>query len=365
MTATVVSTTQGATNQPASGQDIVRAAIRQVTEGGTLTFDQAASAMDAIMTGEATGAQIGSLMTALRMRGETDDEIAGFARTMRKHALTVPLATSEPIVDTCGTGGDGANTFNISTAAAFVVAGAGVRVAKHGNRAMSSRCGSADVLEGLGVRIDLNPQAVGACIDEIGIGFMFAPVFHPAMRFAGPARREIGIRTVFNILGPLTNPAGARHQVVGVANANLSEKVARVLALLGTAHSLVVHSDDGLDELSISSVNLVNDVHANGSSDVRTYRLSAEELGLETAPLDALRGGDVTTNSGLVRDLLNRRPGPHRSIVVLNAGAALYAADAVDSIQEGVRRAGESIDSGAALHKLTKLVEMSNRLASA
>ncbi len=225
-----------------NGQDVIREAIRLVTDGERLSRKQAAAAMDAVMTGSATGSQIGSLMTALRMRGETDDEIAGFAESMRRHALTVPLQYDGPVVDTCGTGGDGANTFNISTAAAFVVAGAGVKVAKHGNRAMSSRCGSADVLEGLGVRIDLQPGDVATCIDEVGMGFMFAQVFHPAMRFAGPTRKEIGIRTVFNLLGPLTNPAGAQHQVVGVPDCRAAMKIARVLALLGTKHAVVVCS---------------------------------------------------------------------------------------------------------------------------
>lgn len=349
----------------ANGQDVIRNAIRLVTEGQMLTRQQAAAAMDSVMSGAATDAQIGSLMTALRMRGETDDEIAGFAETMRRHALSVTLRQGGPVVDTCGTGGDGANTFNISTAAAFVVAGAGIRVAKHGNRAMSSRCGSADVLEGLGVRIDLKPEAVAACIDEVGIGFMFAQVFHPAMRFAGPARREIGIRTVFNLLGPLTNPAGARHQVVGVPTCDTAKKVARVLALLGTAHAVVVCSNDGLDELSISSENLVHDVVVNGQVDVNSYSLSAESVGLARAPLSAVRGGTVQQNAAVVRDVLDGVHGAARSITLLNAGAALYAADAAPSIRDGVGLAAESIDSGAAQAKLDALIAVTQRLSVA
>lgn len=341
----------------------VREAIQKVVDGGTLTRAEAAAAMDAIMTGEASSAQIGALVTALRMRGETEEEIAGFAESMRRHALPVPRATSDALVDTCGTGGDGAHTFNISTAAAFVVAGAGVRVAKHGNRAMTSRCGSADVLEGLGVRVDLAPEAVARCIDEVGIGFMYAPVFHPAMRHAGPARKEIGIRTVFNLLGPLTNPAAAQHQIVGVADAAVADKLARVLGLLGTRHALVVHSRDGLDELSISAPTRVSEVRVNGGVEVRRYELVPEEVGLPTAPLSAVRGGDVEDNVAIIRHVLGGGNGPARAITLLNAAAALYAADAVGSIAEGVQVATESIDSGAAAAKLTELAALSHRLA--
>ncbi|HEU5424672.1 MAG TPA: anthranilate phosphoribosyltransferase, partial [Nitrolancea sp.] len=319
-----------------AGQEIIRAAIRTVAEGALLSRAEAAGAMDAIMSGAATGAQIGALMTALRMRGESDEEIAGFAEAMRGHALRVEPSHAGPVVDTCGTGGDGAHTFNISTTAAFVVAGAGVPVAKHGNRAASSRCGSADVLEALGVRIDLAPEAVARCIDEAGIGFMFAQVFHPAMRFAGPARAEIGIRTVFNILGPLTNPAGARHQVVGVPTPAVGEKVARVLGLLGTNHALVVHSGDGLDELGLSAPNQISEVRSNGSVSVRTYELRASDVGLEAATVEAIRGGDAEDNAALVRHVLGGGNGAPRAVTLLNAGAALYAADAVDSIPAGI-----------------------------
>ncbi|MGA7670111.1 MAG: anthranilate phosphoribosyltransferase [Nitrolancea sp.] len=346
----------------ANGEAAIREAIRLVADGHILTRLQAASAMDAIMSGLATNSQIGALMTGLRIRGETDDEIAGFAETMRRHALPVPIKYLGPVVDTCGTGGDGANTFNISTAAAFVVAGFGVRVAKHGNRAMSSRCGSADVLEGLGVRIDLGPNAVAECIDEVGIGFMFAQVFHPAMRFAGPVRKEIGIRTAFNLLGPITNPAGAQHQVVGVPNCAAAERIARVLAMLGTRHAVVVCSNDGLDEFSISSENLVHDVTVNGKVDVKSYTLTAAEMGLTPAPLSEVRGGTVEDNSRVVRNVLNGVEGATRSITLLNAGAALYAADAAGSIREGVALAAESIDSGAAAAKLDQLIDVTRRL---
>lgn len=344
---------------------MVKEAISKVVEGEVLSREEAAAAMDTIMSGEATGSQIGALLTALRMRGETEEEIAGFAEVMRRHALRVPLASSEPVIDTCGTGGDASRTFNISTVTAFVVAGAGVRVAKHGNRAMTSRCGSADVLEGLGVRIELSPEAVGRCIDEVGIGFMYAPLFHPAMRFAGPTRREIGIRTVFNILGPLTNPAGARHQIIGVSNPQVALKMARVLGLLGTQHALVVHALDGLDELSISGPSAVNDVRVNGSIDLRSYEIDAVDFGLTRAPLDAVRGGTVEDNVALIRGILAGEDGAPRAITLLNAAAALYAADRVDSIQAGVAVAAESIDSGAAAAKLDALVALSNRLVEA
>lgn len=344
---------------------MIQTAIQKVVEGETLTRQESAGAMDAIMTGEATGAQIGSLVTALRMRGESHEEIAGFVDSMRRHALRVPLDDGAPVVDTCGTGGDGSHTFNISTTAAFVVAGAGVRVAKHGNRAMSSRCGSADVLEGLGIRIALSPEQVGQCISEAGIGFMFAQVFHPAMRYAAPARREIGVRTVFNILGPLTNPAGAQHQVVGVANAQLAEKIAGVLGVLGTTHSLVVHSRDGLDELAISAENFVSDVRANGSDNLKNYTVTAVDLGLEPAPLESIQGGSVEDNVAILRHVLGGGDGATRTVTVLNAAAAIYAADAAPSIQDAVALAVESIDSGAAMARLEDLQRLTSRMGEA
>ena len=344
---------------------MIRQAIEKVVDGETLTRVEAAAAMDAIMSGEATPSQIGALITALRMRGETDEEIAGFAESMRRHGLRVPLPEGYRVVDTCGTGGDGANTFNISTAAAFVVAGAGVPVAKHGNRAMSSRCGSADVLEGLGARVDLGPEAVAQCIDEVGIGFMFAPVFHPAMRFAGPTRKEIGIRTVFNVLGPLTNPAGAQYQVVGVANADLADKVARVLGLLGTTHALVVHSHDGLDELSVAATNTVSDVRVNGTVTVETYEVLMDEVGVQPGSLEDLRGGTATENAALIRAILDGEAGAPREVTILNAAAALYAADAAESMRNAVDLARQSLDSGAARARLDAFVALTNRLGGA
>ena len=237
---------------PAPDWDIKRT-IQAVVEGRELSTEEATAAMDAIMSGGVTPAQIGALVTALRMRGETVEEIVGFATAMRRHALQVDVALDgQPLVDTCGTGGDASGSFNISTTAAFAIAGAGVRVAKHGNRAVTSRCGSADLLEGLGVAIELSPEAVARCVDEVGIGFMYAPAFHPAMRFVGPARREIGIRTVFNILGPLTNPAGARHQLVGVGHPEIAQKLAQVLARLGSERAVLVHAEEGLDEIGIA-----------------------------------------------------------------------------------------------------------------
>lgn len=344
---------------------MIKVAIQKVVEGEMLSRAEAAGAMDAIMSGEATPSQIGALVTALRMRGETEEEIAGFAETMRQHALRVPLAGAEPVVDVVGTGGDRSHTFNISTTAAFVVAGAGVRVAKHNNRAMTSRCGSADVLEALGVRVDLGPEAVGRCIDEIGIGFMFAQIFHPAMRFAGPSRREIGIHTVFNILGPLTNPAAAPYQMIGVSNPVIAGKMARVLGLLGTTHALVVHSHDGLDELSISAASTINEVRVNGSFDLRSYDIEPGELGLSGAPLSEVGGGDAEDNAAIIRHVLSGGNGATRAITLLNAAATLYAADHVPSIREGLVVAAESVDSGAAAAKLQALAELSNRLATA
>lgn len=340
----------------------IKEAIQKVVDGGTLTRDEAAAAMDAMMLGEASAAQIGALITALRMRGETEEEIAGFAEAMRRHALPIAVP-HDAVVDIVGTGGDGVPTFNISTTASFVVAGAGVPVAKHGNRAMSSRCGSADVLEGLGIRVDLPPEAVAQCIDQVGIGFMFAQTFHPAMRFAASPRREIGIRTIFNILGPLTNPAGAQHQMIGVAHPEVAEKMARVLALLGTTHALVVHSRDGLDELSISASSTVTDVRANGAVSLEQYEVDPEELGLPRAPISAVLGGSVEDNVAITRHVLDGGDGAPRAITLLNAAAALYAADVVPSIQEGIALAAESIDSGAAAAKLAELAALSNRLA--
>jgi anthranilate phosphoribosyltransferase len=335
----------------------IRDAIIALVAGRDLSQAQAASAMEEIMTGEATPAQIGAFLTALHLKGETDAEIAGMAEVMRLKAT--PVYVDGPVADTCGTGGDGSHTFNISTAAAFVAAGAGLTVAKHGNRAMSSVCGSADVLEGLGVKIDLDADGVARCLREAGIGFMFAPKFHPAMRFAGPVRREIGIRTAFNILGPLTNPARARHQVLGVAAAPLAEKLARALSRLDTTHALVVHGDGGVDELSLSGPSVIYDVRAG--QEPRRYTLAPEELGLQRAAPEALRGGDVAANTAIVRAVLDGGDaGPRRDVVLLNAAAALVAGDKAPDLAAALPLARASIAEGRALERLARLVAASN-----
>ncbi len=338
--------------------------IQAVVEGQTLTRDEARAAMEIIMNGEASPAQIGSFLMGLRMRGETDDELAGFAEVMRAKAVRVPLNIDEPVVDTCGTGGDGAHTFNISTTAAFVVAGAGVKVAKHGNRAATSRCGSADVLEGLGVRIEMAPEQVAEAIDRVGIGFMYAPAFHPAMRFAGPVRREIGVRTVFNLLGPITNPAGAQHQVIGVPTAEAASRLARVLGLLGSKHALVVHAHEGLDEIGVGGGTTVAEMLMRESAWVTTYDVTPEQYGFERRERDAVRGGSVADNVEIVNAVLAGERGAHRDIVLLNAGAALYAADLVPNIATGIQTATESIDSGAARERLDALVSLTTRMSA-
>lgn len=337
---------------------MIRDAIIDVVAGRSLTRAEAAAAMDEMMSGDATGAQFGAFLTALRMKGESVEELTGFAQVMRDKVTRVVV--DRPVVDTCGTGGDNAGTFNVSTAAAFVVAAAGVSVAKHGNRAMSSQCGSADVLEALGVKIDLPAEGVAACIREVGLGFMFAPLYHPAMRHAVAPRREIGIRTVFNILGPLTNPAGAQTQVLGVPDPALPEKMARVLQALGCRHALVVHGRDGVDEISLAGPTLVAEVKGDS---LKTYEVRPADFGLTESPLDAIRGGDAATNAAMIRAIFDGQTGPSRDIVVLNAAAALVAGEAVGSIGEGVKLAGDVIDRGAAREKVEALSAVSQRLA--
>lgn len=334
----------------------IRDHIIQAVRGKDLSQAEAAEAMEEIMTGAATPAQIAAFLTALHLKGETEAEIAGMAQVMRDKAT--PVHFDGPVLDTCGTGGDASGTFNISTTAAFVASGAGAVVAKHGNRAMSSACGSADVLEGLGVNIELDAEGVARCLRSAGIGFMFAPKFHPAMRYAGPVRREIGIRTAFNILGPLTNPARARHQVLGVANAGLAEKLARALARLDTAHALVVHGHGGLDELALSGPNIVYEVRAG--HDPQRFDLSAGDLGLAAAPRDAVLGGDVAANVATLRAILGGDDtGPKRDIVLLNAAAALVAADIAPDLRAGVELARQSLSSGAARARMERMVAAS------
>jgi anthranilate phosphoribosyltransferase len=341
---------------------MIKEAIQRVVAGERLSKDDAAAAMDVIMSGEADPAQIGALVTALAMRGETEEEIAGFAESMRRHARKVELPDGANAVDVVGTGGGGPSTFNISTASAIVGAGAGVKVAKHGNRAITSKCGAADVLEGLGVKIDLEPDGVAECIQQAGVGFMMAPVFHPAMRHAGGPRRAIGIRTIFNVLGPLTNPAGVRHQILGVSDPEIARKLARVVEILGSDHVLVVNAEDGLDELSISAPTTIHEVRRKGGPSRESYTLQPEDVGLDPAPLTDIMGGDVKRNVEMVRGVLEGEPGPSRTVTLLNAGAAIYAADHAPSISAGVRMAEESIDSGSARATLEKLIAISNRL---
>jgi anthranilate phosphoribosyltransferase len=336
---------------------MIKEAIGMLVSGHSLTMQQAAQVMEETMTGEVTPAQLGAFVTALRLKGETVDEIAGLARTMR--AKAVPVTIAEPVVDTCGTGGDGSATFNISTAAAFVAAGGGLKVAKHGNRAMSSQCGSADVLEALGVRIDLDADQVRICLQEVGIGFMFAPVFHPAMKYAAAPRRELGIRTVFNILGPLTNPAGASAQVLGVADETLVEKLALVLQSLGCRHAMVVHGEDGLDEITPAGKTSACELKDGGIS---SLTFGPEDLGLPRANPDSLRGGTIEENAAMLREVLAGAPGHQRDAVLMNAAAALVVGDRAPSLEQGVSLAGEVIDSGRALAKLEQLAELSQSL---
>jgi anthranilate phosphoribosyltransferase len=315
---------------------MVREAISKLVEGGDLTREEAVAAMNAIMTGEATPAQVGSFLTALRIKGETVEEIAGFAQVMRAKVskVTVPSGINRPVVDVVGTGGDGQHTFNLSTTAAFVVAGAGVVVAKHGNRAASSRCGSADVLEALGVNINLTAEQVAVCLQETGFGFMFAALFHPSMKYAAPVRREIGIRTVFNLLGPLTNPAGVNRQLIGVPGEKVAAKIAKAVAHLETEHALVVHSHDGLDELSIAAENHVFEVRKDGQ--VKEYTLSPEDAGLTRAAKEVMAGGTAQENAVITRRVLEGEKSPQRDVVLLNAAAALVVADIAPDFKSGV-----------------------------
>ena len=334
---------------------MIKEAIAQLVSGHSLTMDEASTVMNEIMEGTATPAQFGAFVTALRIKGETVEEIAGLARTMRAKALRVSI--SEPVVDTCGTGGDGKGTFNISTTAAFVVAACGLKVAKHGNRAMSSQCGSADVLEAMGVKIDLNPQQVQKCLETVGIGFMLAPVFHPAMKYAAAPRKEVGIRTVFNILGPLTNPAGAGAQVLGVPEKSLTEKMATVLKMLDCQHALVVHGEDGLDEITITGKTFVSELKKGA---VNNYEVTPEEMGLTRAKPESLKGGTVKENVDLLRGILSGKKGAQRNIVLMNAAAALLAGDKVTTLEQGIALAEQAIDNGKALRKVEELVKFSN-----
>ena len=336
---------------------MIREAIGSLVAGQSLSTDQATQTMNEIMDGEATPAQFGAFVTALRLKGETPEEIAGMARVMREKSLHVHVEGS--LVDTAGTGADASSSFNISTTAGLVVAGAGVMVAKHGNRAMSGSCGSTDVLEGLGMKIELSPEGVQRCLEEAGFGFMFAQTYHPSMRFAAGPRREIGIRTVFNILGPLTNPAGAKNNLVGVADPTVGDKMAQVLGRLGSTHALVVHGQDGLDEVTVGDATQVWEMRDGA---VSAYTITPEELGFSRAPREALRAGSVEEAAQILRQVLAGRPGPTRDVTLANAAAALLVADRVTTLTEGVALAAESIDSGKAQKVLDRVLALSQKL---
>ena len=330
--------------------------LKKLSMGQDLTRDEAEEAMSLIMDGQATAAQIGAFVFGLRIKKETVDEVAGCAAAMRAHAATV-RAPGDRVIDTCGTGGDGANTFNISTAAAFVAAGAGATVAKHGNRAVSSRCGSADVMEALGVQLNLTPQGVEQCLDEAGIAFLFAPNHHAAMKHAAAPRREIGVRTVFNILGPLSNPAGARRQLIGVYAPELVPLMAEVLNRLGSERALIVHGTDGMDEISTVAPTLVAELD---KGKIRTYEITPEGLGLTRVAPEALAGGTAEENAGLIRGLLEGRvTAAVREVVLVNAAAGLVAGGMAADLPAGIALAASSIDSGAALSRLEALVSTS------
>ncbi len=344
--------------------------IRKVVEGQHLDRSEAESLMDEIMSGKATDAQIASFLTALRMKCETVDELIGFARIIRAKASPIRLRFTEEeslaaqdrkvLVDTCGTGGDASGTFNISTAAAFVVAGAGIRVAKHGNRSVSSMCGSADVIEALGISLDLTADDIARCIEETGIGFLYAPLLHDAMRYVVHARREMKIRTVFNLLGPICNPAGANAQVLGVYNEELTEIMAQVLCELGTERAFVVHGSDGLDEITVSGESKIAEVR-NG--EVRTYYVTPEDFGIQRAPIDEILGGDALQNAEIIRDVLSDGSGTRQDVVLLNAAAGIVAGGKAENMQEGIHLARESIRSGNAMACLKDLAKLTQALS--
>jgi anthranilate phosphoribosyltransferase len=349
---------------------IIIEALRALIDRRDLSRLEAAAAMESIMSGAATNAQIAAFLTALRMKGETIEELIGFAQVMRQKAVRIRThgeevaaltgTDREMLIDTCGTGGDATGTFNVSTATAFVVAGAGLRVAKHGNRSVSSLCGSADVVETLGISLDLTPSKVARCVDDIGIGFLYAPLLHTAMKHVMAARREMGVRTVFNMLGPLTNPAGANAQVIGVYSAALTEPLARVLAELGTVRAFVVHGADNLDEISNTGESRVSEVREGMA---RTFTVRPEDFGMERASINDLRGGDREENARIIRSILDGEPGPRRDIVLMNAAAALVVGLKARDLKEGVALAARSIDAGKARAKLDDLIGFSQHLA--
>ncbi|MGI8586245.1 MAG: anthranilate phosphoribosyltransferase [Chloroflexia bacterium] len=336
---------------------MIHAALTKLMERQALTQAEAEEAMDEIMQGQATPALIAGFLVALRLKGETEEEMAGFVTAMRAHAVPVAGPEGAVLVDTCGTGGDGRQTFNISTAAACVAAGAGAYVAKHGNRAVSGRVGSADVLEALGANIQLGPEGVAHTLAVSHLGFMFAPNYHPSMRHAGPVRRELGVRTVFNLLGPLTNPAGAQAQVMGVADPRAALIIARALTRLGTHHALVVHGDGGLDEIALGPT-ICYEIREG--QEPRRFTIMPEEFGLPAAPISEIRGGSLEESADIIRRVLRGELGPHRDVVLLNAGAALYVGGLAPDLREGIALAAAAIDSGAAARALAAFVAASN-----
>ncbi len=339
---------------------MIKEAIASLIDGRSLSMEQAAEVMEEMTTRQVTPAQFGAFVTALRIKGETSDEIAGLASVMRAKAIRV--MTAEPVIDIVGTGGDNSKSFNISTAAAFVAAGAGIRVAKHNNRAMTSQCGSADVLEALGVKIELDASQVKDCLEKVGIGFMFAPLFHPAMKFAAAPRREIGIRTIFNILGPLTNPARAESMVLGVPSEELGEKLAQVLSRLGSKHALVVHGLNGMDEISVAGKSRVWELQ---DGEITDYYVSPEDFGLAAAGVETLAGGTPQENAAILRSVLEGEKGSRRDAVIMNAAAGIVVGkrtkrpSGLPALKEGVEIARETIDSGRAREKLEKLIKLS------
>lgn len=341
----------------------IQKAIDALSRFGHLRAEEAEAVMKQIMAGAATDAQIGAYLMGLRMKGETIEEITGSARAMRAAASRVPTHVAGDLLDPVGTGGDQSGTFNITTTAAFAAAGAGIPVAKHGNRAATSKCGSADVLGELGVNLDLSPEQVGQCVDEVGIGFLFAVKLHPAMRHAIGARRQMRVRTIFNILGPLTNPAGAQRQLIGVFAADLTDLLARVLKALGTKSAMVVHGHGGLDELTVTGPNRVSYLKEDGA--IESFELDPAELGFAAASISELKGDDAPTNAAILRGVLSGEiTGAKRDVVLLNAGAAVRAAGKTDSIADGIALARDTIDSGRAAAKLDQLIAFSQSLAS-
>ena len=340
------------------GPDLLTRAIDTLAGGQDLSLDAAAAVLSEIMAGNASEVQIAGFLVALRTKGETVEELAGLAHTMRTMASHVTVS-SEDLLDTAGTGG-GRRTFNVSTTAALIAAGAGCTVAKHGNRSATGLSGSADVLEALGARIDLGPGAVARCIDDVGFGFMFAPAHHQATRYVIPVRRQLAVRTIFNFLGPLTNPAGATRQLIGVSDSSYLETMAGALALLGTKHALLVASEDGLDELSISAPTLVVEVIGE---ELRRYTVSPEDVALERSPAEAIPGGDPEQNAQTARSIFEGERGPSRDLAALNAGAAIYAGGRATTLEEGVRAAERAIDEGLALAALERFVRRTRELA--